>query len=422
MNTLVINCLGGPGAGKTTAAWHMASELKKKGYVVEYVPEYAKELVWDNRMDMLSGNMETQRAVLDEQERRIARLVGKVQFVVTDSPILLNALYLQNRSPEQKEKYENMVAERFNRYNNFNMFVNRGEHFETAGRIHDENASRQKDEELKDFLRRHDVYYGLYDHQTIEKAIRNCETTLRKLPSLPDIYERRHRVENRKNKTRLFVDMDGTLAAFQSVNKLETLYEKGYFEHLPPMPNMLEAVRELVLHHPELDVHILSSYLADSPYALTEKNAWLDKYLPEVPAEKRIFPPCGRDKKDFVPDGIKNTDVLLDDYSKNLHSWEPPGMGIKVRNGINGTRGTWRAAAISCLSAPQELAMEIAKYIGNGPAAELPQQKGAFRRIENGGEQKPPFQKRLIQAREKADARQAERNTKKLENHREASI
>ena len=43
-NTIVINAFGGPGSGKTTACFQIACELKKKGYVVEYVPEYAKEL------------------------------------------------------------------------------------------------------------------------------------------------------------------------------------------------------------------------------------------------------------------------------------------------------------------------------------------------------------------------------------------
>ena len=30
MNTMVVNCYAGPGAGKTTCAWEVASQLKKK--------------------------------------------------------------------------------------------------------------------------------------------------------------------------------------------------------------------------------------------------------------------------------------------------------------------------------------------------------------------------------------------------------
>ena len=38
----------------------------------------------------------------------------------------------------------------------------------------------------------------------------------------------------------------------------------------------------------DFDVYILSAYLTDSRYALEEKNAWLDKYLPELPQEQEF--------------------------------------------------------------------------------------------------------------------------------------
>ena len=53
MKTLVVNLFAGPGAGKTSCAWEIASELKKRGIVTEYVPEYAKELVWDENYEAL---------------------------------------------------------------------------------------------------------------------------------------------------------------------------------------------------------------------------------------------------------------------------------------------------------------------------------------------------------------------------------
>lgn len=164
---------------------------------------------------------------------------------------------------------------------------------------------------------------------------------------------------NNAEKIRLFVDMDGTLAEFKPVETLETLYEKGYFENLEAIPNIVAAIKEIANNRPDIDLHIMSSYLSDSPYALNEKNAWLNKHLPEIPAEKRIFPPCGKDKKDYVPGGIKETDVLLDDYSHNLKNWEPPAMGIKVLNGINGNNGTWKKAAVNHDVNPQELAAQI---------------------------------------------------------------
>lgn len=142
-------------------------------------------------------------------------------------------------------------------------------------------------------------------------------------------------------KQRLFVDMDGTLAVFKPVDEMETLYEKGYFLNLTPQENVVEAIREIVAKHPEIEVNILSAYLTDSKYALQEKNEWLDKYLPEIDRDHRIFVPCGTDKKEGIREGIRSNDFLLDDYTKNLNEWQPPARGIKLLNGINHTRGTW---------------------------------------------------------------------------------
>ena len=160
------------------------------------------------------------------------------------------------------------------------------------------------------------------------------------------------------DRQRLFVDMDGTLAEFKTVDTLETLYEKDYFLHLKPNENVLGAIKQLIADN-DIDVYILSAYLTDSRYALEEKNAWLDKYLPELPQEKRLFVPCGTDKSVAVPGLIRPDDYLLDDYTKNLSEWEPPARGIKLINGINHTNGTWQGDKIQFTHAPEELSSMI---------------------------------------------------------------
>ena len=160
------------------------------------------------------------------------------------------------------------------------------------------------------------------------------------------------------DRQRLFVDMDGTLADFKSVDTLETLYEKDYFINLKPNENVLGAIKQLIADN-DFDVYILSAYLTDSRYALEEKNAWLDKYLPELPQEKRLFVPCGTDKSVAVPGLIRPDDYLLDDYTKNLSEWEPPAKGIKLINGINHTNGTWQGDKIQFTHAPEELSSMI---------------------------------------------------------------
>lgn len=158
---------------------------------------------------------------------------------------------------------------------------------------------------------------------------------------------------------RLFVDIDGTIAVFKPTERLETLYERNYFRDLEPQANVLDAIKGISRDNPEIELYILSAVLSDSEFALKEKNEWLDEHLPEIDREHRIFPPCGRDKKEYIPGGARWTDFLLDDYTHNLSLWEPPAKGIKLLNGINNTKGIWKRAMVSHKSPPGEIAKSI---------------------------------------------------------------
>lgn len=175
--TLVINLFGGPGAGKTTCAWEIASKLKKLGYVTEYVGEYAKELVWDGKEELLDGSLKNQSMVYAEQKRRVDRLIGKVDFVVTDSPAILSLAYIK----EKDVSFEQQIKDDFSRYNNFCIFVERGSSFEKEGRIHSEEQSKALDVSIKSLLKDNNIYYGAYTHKSIDLSIRNMQLTLKKL-------------------------------------------------------------------------------------------------------------------------------------------------------------------------------------------------------------------------------------------------
>lgn len=156
---------------------------------------------------------------------------------------------------------------------------------------------------------------------------------------------------------RLFVDMDGTLAKFSFVSNAK-LHEKGYFINLEPMKNVVAAVKEIIKNDNGIEVFTMSAVLTDSEYAIPEKNAWLDRYLPEIDTAHRIFVPCGENKKHYIPDGMKDQDYLLDDFTENLIAWLP-NKGIKVLNGINHTKGTWKGSKVSSEEEPLRLAEEI---------------------------------------------------------------
>ena len=190
--TLIINAFGGPGAGKSTACLHITSELKKRGFVAEYVPEYAKELVWDKNFEMLDGSERHQKMILEEQKKRMDRLIGQVDFVVSDAPILLNSVYLNS---DDKHSYDEALVNLFNQYDNFNLEVIRDvNNFEEEGRIHNLEQSQQADNDIRTLLNRNNIYFGTYSHGNLDKIVDNAVVTYNKLSSksivIPEIPSR----------------------------------------------------------------------------------------------------------------------------------------------------------------------------------------------------------------------------------------
>lgn len=142
----------------------------------------------------------------------------------------------------------------------------------------------------------------------------------------------------------LFFDMDGVLAEYDpdTVNKM---YDEGFFLNRPPMEGTLRLIKRLLKEN-EYNIYILSTIMADSIYTEPEKHKWLDKYLPELPIDKRLFVNSNDTKdnyiKNHVPNVEKSLNILFDDYSHNLWSWVNSGfIGIKILNGVNNTNQTW---------------------------------------------------------------------------------
>ena len=182
--TVVINAFGGLGAGKTTACLHIAAQLKKRGFVAEYVQEYAKELTWDKNFEMLDGSPEHQKLIFAEQAKRLNRLVGKVDFVVTDAPLLLNSVYL-DPSYSKKQAYTKAVMERFQKYDNFCFVVGRDtSYFETIGRTQSLEESIQKDNEIVQLLKDNQVYFKTYSHDELNKVVDNAVKTHNRITGL----------------------------------------------------------------------------------------------------------------------------------------------------------------------------------------------------------------------------------------------
>lgn len=167
--TIVINAFGGAGAGKTVACMDICQQLKKAGYNAEYVSEYCKDLVYEDS-DMLDGTAKNQFKILQEQMRRVDRLIGQVDFIVTDSPVLLNEVYNKELTSEYKE----MVEDIFDQYQNFNFIIQRDNaYYQTEGRIHTLEESMEKDNQIKEMLQTGDFPFETYNHETIHQIVEN---------------------------------------------------------------------------------------------------------------------------------------------------------------------------------------------------------------------------------------------------------
>lgn len=174
---------------------------------------------------------------------------------------------------------------------------------------------------------------------------------------------------------RLFLDMDGTLARFHDVDKtfIEAMWQQGFYVGLEPFENMVEAVRIFMKDHPEVEVYVLSAVLdTEPPFVVHEKNAWLDRYLPEIPMERRIFTRAGHNKTEYI--GVVGAgDYLLDDYNKNLREFEAAGAhAIKFRNDVNhqgkGAYGgecgpLWEGAMVSYNSSSENIVKHLVEIV-----------------------------------------------------------
>jgi len=154
--TTIINLFGGPCIGKSTMAAELFSNMKKKNYNVELVTEYAKEAVWEERYNVLTDQL----YLLAKQNRRINRLIDKVEYIVTDSPLLLGAVYTKD------ENIIRLAVKLHESYKSINLKLKRKPRYSTVGRVHSKEEALRIDEEIDMWLLNYNV--------TQASTVRNC--------------------------------------------------------------------------------------------------------------------------------------------------------------------------------------------------------------------------------------------------------
>lgn len=154
----VVNLVSGPGAGKTTMAALIFAEMKILGYNVEYVPEYAKQLVWLKEFETLNN----QHYVSHRQFRLFDSMREAVDFIVTDGSLLHGLYYNRTNTHNVSniEKTELFILECYRSFDNINIFLDRADNpYMQEGRIQSSNEALEVDKTLKEILSEHNIFF-----------------------------------------------------------------------------------------------------------------------------------------------------------------------------------------------------------------------------------------------------------------------
>lgn len=154
---IVLNFFGAPGAGKTTGAAYVFARLKMAGVKCELATEFAKDAVWEDNQEILRNQIK----ILGEQYLKITRCEGKIDVLVTDSP-LINS-YFYNTDETLDDSLKQMAFELFHKYDNINFFINRTKPYVSEGRLQTEEESDEIGQKIKLTLRNNDVDFEEYD-------------------------------------------------------------------------------------------------------------------------------------------------------------------------------------------------------------------------------------------------------------------
>lgn len=152
----VINLFGGPCFGKSTAAAGLFYLMKRHQYNAELVQEVAKHLVWAERYKSLDDQL----YVFAKQNDRLHTLKGKVDYAISDSPLILSGLYMPAHYPAS---FAAMVLDIFNLYDNLNIVLRRIHPFQPEGRIHTEEQADAIGRRIVRYLDEHNIPYVTLD-------------------------------------------------------------------------------------------------------------------------------------------------------------------------------------------------------------------------------------------------------------------
>ena len=151
----IVNLISGPGSGKSTTAALLFGAMKLKRVSCELTLEYAKKVVYEGHFNILSD----QFYIAAKQNRQLERLRGHVDYVISDSPLILSNIYGAHLS----QNFRDFVMEMFNSYDNEVFFIKRVKPYVKIGRTQEEHESDEISRKIENFLRDNKINYKIVD-------------------------------------------------------------------------------------------------------------------------------------------------------------------------------------------------------------------------------------------------------------------
>jgi len=176
--TKVINFFGGPGVGKSGFAAELFGYMKSKDMSVELAREVAKDLVWDK-----SPKINDQIYILGRQHDLIYSLMGEVDYIITDCPLLMLSAYVWNPANLAKIgcskqdlmflkfDFEQLTGALHHVYPSINFLIERSSEFTDEGRIHDLEQSIKLDREIEERVQENGPFTRVKTFEDVKKAL-----------------------------------------------------------------------------------------------------------------------------------------------------------------------------------------------------------------------------------------------------------
>ncbi len=151
--TLVVNLYGGPGTGKSMTAAATFAYLNLRGKNVELATEFSKDVVGEEGDYLLADQI----YMFAEQNRKLVRLYGKVDAVVTDSPLFQFYYYTQN------EHILGLIRQEMKRADHLHVFLVRKQAYHPEGRSQTEEEVLDIDAGMRKMLDDEGIHYHVVD-------------------------------------------------------------------------------------------------------------------------------------------------------------------------------------------------------------------------------------------------------------------